>query len=220
MTIQSLLTVFDFDGTLADTSDDLVISTNHVRGCFDLPPLSRREVLDIVGRGASRLVADAIGRPIDHPDARKALAIFEDHYGRHQEDHVSLYPTVRETIEAISRDTLLAVLSNKPGVMVRRLSRHLGIDRWLRPIWGGDDVRAMKPDPDGLIDLMTASGRTPNETLMVGDLEHDIGAGRAAGVTTVLCDFGFRPVDRDRLRPDHVIQRMSDLPEVLARYRG
>jgi len=208
---RSFLLVFDFDGTLADTREDLIISANVIRERFALPPLSAAEVIDRVGNGAQRLVAAVLDLPIDHPRTAEALRLFKDHYGTHQVDHVRLYPGVRETLETLYASCFLAVISNKPGEMVRKLASHLGIDRWLHPLWGGEDVGAFKPDPTGLLAVMRLHGVAPGRTLMVGDMAIDIETGRRAGTATAFCTYGFRSISDVTLPPDHVIDRFSDL---------
>ncbi len=211
MSDRNLLLAFDFDGTLADTRDDLVISTNHVRARFGLPPLSPAEVLDRVGLGAHRLAAATVGLPLEDPRTLEALAIFRDHYGAHQADHVRLYPGVAETLPALHGMARMAVVSNKPGDMVRRLAAHLGIDRWLDPLWGSEDVPALKPDPAGIRAAMALHGVGPERTLMVGDMPIDMEMGRAAGAITVFCTYGFRSLESLAQPPDHRIDRFPDL---------
>ena len=212
---KNMLIVFDFDGTVADTSEDLYIATNHIRGMYGLPNLSRERVIALVGRGAHALASDVVEKPMVHEHTLKALEEFRSFYGKHQADNVRLYPTVRETIEELSRVNSLAVLSNKPGPMVRRLAGHLGVDGFFDPLWGSDDVDFLKPDPAGLKAVMAANCTPAHRTIMVGDQPIDIETGTRAGVKTVFCEYGFRTGQGFGDRAHFTINEMSGLIGVL-----
>jgi len=107
------------------------------------------------------------------------------------------------------------VLTNKPGGMSRKILTGLGIgDRFVR-VYGGGDIPERKPDPGGLIRLMTETGLGPQDTLMVGDSAIDVRTGRAAGVKTVGVTSGFDPASLAAEPPDVVIHDLRALPEAL-----
>jgi len=212
---KNMLIVFDFDGTIADTSEDLYIATNHIRAVYGLPELSRAKAIQLVGRGAHALASDAVEKPMDHEQTLEALEEFRSFYGKHQADNVCLYPTVRETIEELSRNNSLAVLSNKPGPMVRHLAKHLRVEKFFNPLWGSDDVDLLKPDPAGLRAAMSYHCAPGDRTIMVGDQPIDIETGTRAGVKTVFCEYGFRAGQGLGDRADFSISEMSGLTGVL-----
>ena len=183
--------VFDLDGTLVDTSGDLVAAVNHVRALEALAPLDVRAVLDEVGYGATHLIARTTGARSGDALAER-LAEFRRFYREHQGTRSALYPGVRSLIEALAADYDLYVLSNKPSeAAVREIELH-GLGAAFRRVWGAGSLPALKPDPVGVLEALRSSGVGAERGAMVGDLGIDVATGAAAGVSTFLVTWGFR----------------------------
>ena len=184
------LAVFDLDGTLVDSVEDLALSVNHALAAVGLPPRTRAEVQGFIGEGARRLVERAVGGRADLVEP--ALAAWHAHYEVHCLDRTRPYPGVAE---ALSRATCrLAVLTNKPGPMARKILAGLGLlERFAEVVGGGEAPR--KPDPAGLLGLVARAGVAPAEAVLVGDSVVDVETGRAAGVRVVAVTWGL-------VRPD------------------
>ncbi len=180
------LTVFDLDGTLVDSLGDLHASVNHALAAVGLPPRSVAEVRTFVGEGARVLLAKAVA-PRDEL-VEPALAAWRTHYAAHCLDRTAPYPGVGPLLAGAGRT--LAVHTNKPGAMARRILDGLGLLQRFAGVIGGDEA-PRKPDPAGLLELMARVGATPAQTVFVGDSRHDVETARRAGVTMVAVTWGL-----------------------------
>jgi phosphoglycolate phosphatase len=183
------LAVFDLDGTLVDSREDLYLAVAHALSELGLPSRSRDEVVSYVGDGALALVSRAIA-PREHL-LEPALALWREHYGRHLLDHTRLYPGIAAVLG--SARIPLAVHTNKPGSMARRILDGLGVLSRFVAVVGGDEA-PRKPDPAGLLGIATRVGASTAETVLVGDSLVDQATAAAAGVRFVPVSWGFVPV--------------------------
>jgi phosphoglycolate phosphatase len=184
------LAVFDLDGTLVDSVDDLHASVNHALASLGLPLRTIEEVRAFVGEGARVLLTKAVAPRGDLLEP--ALAAWREHYVAHCLDRTRPYPGV-EALLAGARRTL-AVHTNKPGAMARKILAGLGLLPRFAAVVGGDEA-PRKPDPAGLLRIMEAAGATPAETVFVGDSRHDVATARAAGASLVAVTWGLSSRD-------------------------
>ncbi|HEX9050831.1 MAG TPA: HAD-IA family hydrolase [Anaeromyxobacter sp.] len=182
----SRLAVLDLDGTLVDSLDDLHASVNHALRAVGLPPRTRDEVHGYVGEGARVLLARAV-EPQAHL-VEPALAAWRPHYEAHCLDRTRAYPGIPALLAGSGRS--LAVCTNKPGVLARKILDGLGLLPHLTAVLGGDEA-PRKPDPTGVRELMARAGAAPGETVFVGDSRVDLRTARAAGVAFVGVTWGF-----------------------------
>ena len=211
------LVVFDLDGTLVDSVQDIATATNRAlaRVAPGTPPLPLGEVRGFVGEGARVLIERSLERTGVDARVDDVLPVFLESYRGCLLATTKLYPGVAEALEAL-RDRTLAVLTNKPGDLSRELLRGLGIaDRFAR-IWGPADAPARKPDPAGLLALARELGAAPPETVLVGDSAVDMQTGRAAGTRTVGVTYGLHPEGLRTCPPDVVLDDLRDLPAWLS----
>jgi len=180
------LAVFDLDGTLVDSLDDLHASVNHALGAVGLPLRTRDEVRGFVGEGARVLVAKAVAPRDELFDP--ALAAWRAHYEAHCLDRTRAYPGIEALLAGAGR--ILGVHTNKPGAMARKILAGLGLLPRFAAVVGGDDA-PRKPDPTGLQEIMARVGASPAETVLVGDSQHDVEAARAAGAAIVAVTWGL-----------------------------
>lgn len=182
----SRLTVFDLDGTLVDSVDDLHASVNHALAAVGLPPRSVAEVRAFVGEGARVLLAKAVA-PRDEL-VEPALTAWRAHYAAHCLDRTAPYPGIGPLLAGAARP--IAVHTNKPGAMARKILDGLGLLQRFAVVIGGDEA-PRKPDPAGLLEIMARVGATPAETVFVGDSRHDVETARRAGVSMVAVTWGL-----------------------------
>ncbi len=178
--------VFDLDGTLVDSLDDLHASVNHALAAVGLPPRTREEVRGYVGEGARVLLAKAIAPRDELLDP--ALSAWRAHYAEHCLDRTRPYPGIPALLSGAGR--VLAVHTNKPGAMARKILDGLGLLPRFVAVLGGDEA-PRKPDPTGLRELMARAGATPGETVFVGDSRHDVETAHAAGVEVIAVTWGL-----------------------------
>jgi len=201
----SRLAVFDLDGTLVDSVADLAASVNHALDAVGLPGRSLEEVRGFVGEGARRLLERAVAPRDDLLDP--ALAAWQAHYEVHLLDRTRPYPGVEAALAAAGRT--LAVLTNKPGPMARRILDGLGLSRRFAEVVGGGEA-PRKPDPAGLLALAARLGASREETVFVGDSAVDVATGRAAGVKVIGVTWGLGP-RADLAGADVLVERAEDL---------
>jgi len=180
------LAILDLDGTLVDSLDDLHASVNHALARLGLPLRSREEVHGYVGEGARVLLARAIA-PHDHL-LEPALAAWRPHYEAHCLDRTRPYPGIPALLAGAGRT--LAVHTNKPGGMARKILDGLGLLPRFAVVLGGDEA-PRKPDPTGVREIMARAGAAPGETVFVGDSRVDVRTARAAGVSLVAVTWGL-----------------------------
>jgi len=214
------LVVFDLDGTLVDSSQDLAAAVNEaLAGIAPLGPRLRlSEVRSFVGSGAQVLMARSLARAGIAKPVDEVLPLFLECYRRRLLHRTRLYPGVEEGLQALAGRTL-AVLTNKPGEMSREILAGLGVAERFAHILGGDEVPARKPDPEGLRRLIAETGVAADETVMVGDSAIDVRTGRAAGARTVGVTYGFDPDGLSQDPPDFVVDDLRRLPALLVGVR-
>jgi len=208
------LVVFDLDGTLVDSSRDIAASVNAALGRVapGTAELSLEAVLSFVGEGAGILVERSLRHAGVGLSTEEVLPVYIDCYRERLLDTTRLYPGVAEALDALA-GTTLAVLTNKPGDFSRTILAGLGVASRFARVRGAGDVPSRKPDPAGLLGLMSELGASASETWMVGDSATDVGAARAAGTRVAGVTWGFHPAALRAAGPDRVL----DLPSELAR---
>lgn len=191
--------LFDLDGTLADTLADIAASTNHVRARHGLPALPDATVRTFVGDGARTLLRRALQPVLAAGEAAErqidaAFARYAEHHAAQCTVHARLYPGVRTVLEQLAaRGHRLAVVTNKPERFAVPIVRHLGLADLLPVVVGGDTLPQKKPDPAPLRFALAQLGANEHDrgATMVGDGVQDLRAGKAAGLRTIACLFGF-----------------------------
>jgi phosphoglycolate phosphatase len=214
--------VFDLDGTLADTSGDLIAAAN---ACFVglgfgavLDPAQDQSTAFAGGRAMLRLGAQrlAIGE-------NEAAQIVEEQYGQllaHYGDNIdrftALYPGAQETLEDLkSAGYALSVCTNKPEGLAETLLARLGIRGMFGALVGADTLPVRKPDPAPLRAAVERVGGQMSQSVLIGDTITDRNTALAASVPCVLVTFGPDGEGVKALNPDACLDKYSDLPLVL-----
>jgi len=213
MTLFKLL-VFDFDGTLVDTKQDIIDSVNRTLKELELRTLDRETLSTFIGKGVNHLIARSL-EGTDCDDLPRAIDAFMRDYEEHLMDQTDLFPNCRATLEHFSRKEN-TILSNKP---TRFITQILDALDWRAPfstIIGGDLMPEKKPDPCGLHHILQQHGVRPEEALMIGDSLVDIETGKRAGVKT--CGVTYGHAGRASLasaNPDWIIGDLSELKQFI-----
>jgi phosphoglycolate phosphatase len=182
------LAIFDLDGTLVDSVEDLAASVNHALDLVGLPGRSLEEIRGFVGEGARVLLERSVAPRADLLEP--ALAAWWKHYEAHCLDRTRPYPGIAAVLASAGRT--LAVHTNKPGALARKILEGLGLAARFAVVLGGDEA-ARKPDPAGVRLIQARLGASTEETLFVGDSLVDLATARAAGVRLVSVTWGLVP---------------------------
>lgn len=191
--------VFDLDGTLLNTLDDLACSTNYALVNNGYPTRTTEEIRRFVGNGIRKLAIRAM--PEEKADDQDAVnAVFADltaHYKRHCSDQTGPYPGVLDLLRALKeRGIKMGVASNKIHSAVTELNE-IYFEGLIGAAVGVEEGRPAKPDPDMVGRILKELGSTQEETLYVGDSQVDILTAKNAGLYFVAVLWGFR--DREEL---------------------
>ena len=191
---QYKLAIFDLDGTVLDTLDDLADSVNAVLAENGYPTHTRDEIRGFVGNGIGLLISRAL--PAD-TDAQTVCAILEDfkvYYGAHCAVKTAPYKGVREMLACLRMHGVrTAVLSNKADFATQALCKSYFAGLF-DAVAGEREAEGIpkKPAPDAVFALMRAFGVKAEEAVYIGDSEVDVETARNAGVDAVLVSWGFR----------------------------
>jgi phosphoglycolate phosphatase len=216
------LIVFDLDGTLIDSRRDLAESANELIVERGGRPLPHEAIGAMVGEGAAVLVRRALAAA-GIEETADALPRFLDIYSTHLLDHTRLYPGIEEILRRAHAAARTAVLTNKPYQPSDRILQGLGVRGLFDVVCGGDGPYPRKPDPAGLLAVMTECGADTRDTLLVGDspIDHETAARARVRCCIVTFDSGFQPFPAERLRGDEWIARdVEGLRVALDRFTG
>jgi phosphoglycolate phosphatase len=216
------LLVFDLDGTLIDSAQDLCNSVNATLENFGRPKLSDEIIAGYIGNGALMLVRRAFstddGREPSEELLAEAYKFFLDYYREHKLDYTYAYEGVLEALKALHQvhDQLdvpprtMAVLTNKPVRPAQAICEALGLAPYFLRIYGGNSFATKKPDPEGLLALMKDADATPEQTVMIGDSQVDVLTARNAGAWVIGCTFGLAPGSLEAIPPDVLVDSPAD----------
>jgi phosphoglycolate phosphatase len=183
--------IFDLDGTLVESRVDLATAVNRTRHDLSMPPLPVERITTMVGDGARMLVRRALG-DADHPELlERAFPGFLAHYRQVCLDTTRPYPGIEALLASLARAVPLAVLTNKPDDLTRRILQGLGLHDRFREIVAGDTAVARKPDPGGLLRIAEFLGLPPQDLMLVGDSSIDARTAVRAGCRLALVEWGF-----------------------------
>ena len=221
------LLVFDLDGTLIDSAQDLCNSVNATLAHFGLKHLEDSEIAGFIGDGALMLIRRALAREsgseVDEEFLQTAYVFFLDYYRTHKLDFTYAYDGVLEALQALKdlsyldkmkklgkQPHTLAVLTNKPVRPARDICAALGLAPYFLHIYGGNSFSTKKPNPEGLLTLMADCGATPEETVLIGDSQVDVQTARNAGAWAIGCTFGLAPETLETNQPDVLVDSPKD----------
>ena len=191
--------IFDLDGTLLDTLQDLTASVNYALRQYGLPEHSVDDVRRFVGNGVRKLMERAIPHGAENPDFEATFATFREHYMHHSLDTTQPYPGIPEVLADLkARGCRLAVVSNKMMVATVELCRHFFPDT-IEVAIGEHEAEGIrkKPAPDTVFAALRELGVEKDGAVYVGDSDVDVQTAANSGLPCISVLWGFR--DRDFL---------------------
>ena len=213
--------MIDLDGTLVDTIEDIAAAVNAMLEELRLSPLAPELIRNFVGKGMTRLVERALDAS-DAADAAsipRAQALYERHYEVINGRHASIYPGVKEGLDAFETAGFpLACMTNKIERFTRPLLERIGLARYFNEIVAGDTLPEKKPHPAPLLHACATFGVKPREMLMIGDSINDAEAARAAGCPIFCVSYGYNEgLDVHDLDTDAVLTSLAEAPRLIAK---
>lgn len=186
--------IFDLDGTLLDTLEDLKNSVNYALEMTGYPIRTLEEVRQFVGNGIQLLMERALPYGHDNPDFDKAFSLFKEHYGVHCNDLTKPYAGIMELIQTLKENGIkMAIVSNKADFAVKELSEIYF--KGLIPVAIGEKESEgirKKPAPDTVMEALRELDSTVSESVYVGDSEVDLATAKNCEMDYILCEWGFR----------------------------
>lgn len=206
--------IFDFDGTLTDSRRDIAGAQLWALRTLGFNGHREEDLYRLIGKPLQETFARLIP-PEHHARIPDAIALYAEYYPPRSLATTTLFPGVRETLHLLTaRGHHLAVASTKKGPGILRATEHFGITSLFDRLQGSDDI-AFKPAPDVIHAVLENESWQAEDTLMVGDTDADILAGRAAGVATCAVTYGALTAEElTALRPDYVIHTITAVPEI------
>lgn len=216
--------IFDLDGTLADTSGDLIAAAN---ACFRemgegnlLDPMADMATAFAGGRAMLRLGLKRLGR-VDEAEIDRQFSPFLDHYEAHISVHTTLYPGTMQAVNDLkAAGYKVGICTNKPEYLAEILMKRLGIREDFASLIGADTLPTRKPDPEPLREAVRRAGGDPGRCCLIGDTVTDRETARAAGVPSVLVTFGPDGHGVADLAPEALLHDYADLSAIVQRLIG
>lgn len=211
------LVMFDLDGTLFDTAQEIAESTNRTLRDYDLPPVSQAQVRDWIGYGTGWLMAQAWSSVAGAPDEKRwpeVMKKFISHYFDCAGTNSRPYPDVLESLEELKRiGVKRAIVTNKERRFTDRLLQAHGLNDTFDMVVSGDTYSVKKPDPAVIYNCMNAVGAVGPESLFVGDSFIDVQTARAARVMCWAVPYGYnmgKPIEE--AGPDRIVSTVKEVP--------
>ncbi|OKY25424.1 HAD family hydrolase [Thalassotalea sp. PP2-459] len=184
--------LFDLDGTLLDTANDLGAALNYVLSQFDLPTVEKQVFRPVASDGAQGLLALGFADKITEYDQPALRRMFLDYYEENLAAETCLYPEVPELLQALNeRDIPWGIVTNKPEYLTTLLLPNFTEFTHSQVMVGGDSLAERKPHPLPLLHAAEHIGVAPEQCLYVGDALRDIQAGNAANMSTAIAQWGY-----------------------------
>lgn len=201
------LVIFDLDGTILDTLEDLCDSVNYALGRLGFPQRTLSEVRNFVGNGIRKLIERALPAGSDEKCVEEMLAIHREYYGVHCADKTKPYEGIKEMLKELkARGVKLAVISNKPDYAVKILCEDYFPDVF-DAAYGFREGIERKPDPAAVTALLEELCVPREKAVYVGDSEVDVKTAQNAGLDMIIVDWGFR--DREFLIENGAVNLVS-----------
>ncbi len=209
--MKTKLIVFDFDGTIMDTREDIAHAINYALTKYGLSPVDTKTVWGYTGDGTPMLV-QRILKDKNRADLQdKVLKDTIQYYNTHYADFAQVIDGLPETLEKL-KSKKLAILSNKYESFVKKLLKKFGMKKYFFAVYGKDSFKKSKPNPYPLFKIMEKAGANPDETVYVGDSKNDILVGKNAGVKVFIIPSGATSIkELEKLAPYKILKNIREL---------
>lgn len=190
--------LFDLDGTLLDTANDLGEALNYVLTQHNMPLISRSAYRPVASDGSTGLLNLGFKDKLKQFDVESLRQEFLNYYENNIAEHTCLYKGVRELINYLDNKNIpWGVVTNKPIGLTLKLLPYFPEFKKCKSVIGGDSLAQRKPHPEPLFFASDEIGVVAKDVIYVGDAPRDIEAGNAAGMLTIVAQWGYIPESQD-----------------------
>lgn len=184
--------IFDLDGTLLDTLEDLTDAVNHALGAYKMPLRTIEEIRKFVGNGVRNLMIQAVPNGEKNPAFEEIFTLFKEYYGEHCNDKTGPYKGVLDLMKELKKQGyVMGIVSNKIDSAVKELNRMYFAD-YIQVAIGEKEGVQRKPAPDTVFAALKEIGREKETAIYIGDSEVDLATAKNAGIPCVSVLWGFR----------------------------
>ena len=212
------LIIFDLDGTLINSIEDITNALNYAFGPYGISDLTTSEVTKLIGEGPLKLVQDVLTERNLLSDTKVLVTRFIDYYTSHPADKTVLYPGTGEMLEAF-KGLKMAIVTNKTEELSRRILKKFELDAYFDMVVAVDTIAQRKPSPGPVMHVLSAFNLTPEDAIIVGDSAIDIQTGKASFVRTVAVTHGYGK-DGFQKEADFIISSLPELIDIVKRENG
>ena len=206
--------VFDLDGTLLDTEADIIDSVRATLKNLGLKEKPYNEIKRHIGYGVKHLLINSLGKENENL-YDKALEFYTKRYKKDMLKTTKIFDGVIETLEHF-KNKKLAVLTNKRASAAQEQLKYFGIDKYFYEVIGGDREECLKPSACPINELIQKHKLSKDKVIVVGDMDVDILAGKAAGNLTCAVTYGIGDKEAVlKAKPDFVIDKITQLKEII-----
>ena len=209
------LIIFDLDGTLVDSTEDIVRAFAHSLAQFDIDHVETDAIRQLIGKPLNQAFHSLLPERY-HSLVPRCVEQFRAYYFEHCLDHSRPFPGVPELLNDLkTRGFTLAVATTKRGFMAKKVVEGLGLTDFFELVQGTDELPA-KPDPAILFHVCQQLNRPTQEAMMVGDTDNDVLAAKRAGMASCAVCWGAWSKDRlHELQPDWLLEHPTQLLDIL-----
>ncbi|MCF7981103.1 MAG: HAD-IA family hydrolase [Pseudomonadales bacterium] len=210
--------LFDLDGTLLDTAQDLAQALNHLLTEEGKTPLPFEQIRQVVSNGGNAMVSLGFGTKPDTEEHQSLYQRLLDIYGQQLTNHTAPFPGIVPLLSTLDQfDLPWGVVTNKPSIYSLPIMAQMKFDPPCSALVCADQVSERKPHPESMLRACQLIGCDPKRTLYVGDHQRDIEAGRNAGMITIAALYGYIDTDEDPQSwgADYYIDHPDELTQLL-----
>ena len=204
--------IFDLDGTLLDTLDDLADAVNHTLGEFNYPQRTKADIRRFLGNGIERLAKQVLPENVTENEFRHVFGVFKEYYTAHCQIKTKAYSGIAELLHSLkAKGYKLAIVSNKNAEAVEALNQTYFAKEVDVAIGQKAGIRK-KPAPDTVLMALQALSVDKAEAVYVGDSEVDKATADNTGMDVILVTWGFRDkAELEQLQPNYLVNKPQEI---------
>jgi len=209
--------IFDFDGTLADTLGGILATANIMAKIFKTKPYTRKKIALTIGTGLDSFLNGLFPAEYRRRGAAEMIKIYRKIYDGEFKAGLKVFPGVADTLKYLKNKGIkMIIVSNKLKRYVEDIVKLLKLDSYFEEVMGSAEQKLMKPHPWAIGYYMKKYKAAKHETMMVGDSQYDVEAGKRAGVVTVFLSHGYADMKIvNRLKPEYYLDSIKKIKGIV-----